>query len=61
VIKRFSVTERAKFEFRGEFFNLLNHPNFALPNNSIGNAIVGQITNTTGNSREVQLGLKAIF
>jgi hypothetical protein len=61
IIKRFSVFETVKVEFRGEFFNLLNHPNFALPNQTIGNTIAGQITNTAGNSREVQLGLKAIF
>jgi len=31
VNKSFAVTERVKFELGGSFFNLLNHPNFALP------------------------------
>lgn len=31
VNKSFSITERAKFEVGGSFFNILNHPNFALP------------------------------
>lgn len=32
VNKSFTVTERLKFELGGSFFNVLNHPNFALPN-----------------------------
>jgi Carboxypeptidase regulatory-like domain len=32
VNKSFAVTERVKFELGGSFFNILNHPNFALPN-----------------------------
>jgi hypothetical protein len=30
--KGFLVTERVKFELGGSFFNILNHPNFGLPN-----------------------------
>jgi hypothetical protein len=30
--KNFAITERFKFELGGSFFNILNHPNFALPN-----------------------------
>ena len=29
IIKNFTFGERAKLELRGEFFNVLNHPNFA--------------------------------
>jgi hypothetical protein len=32
VNKVFPVTERVKFELGGSFFNILNHPNFGLPN-----------------------------
>jgi Carboxypeptidase regulatory-like domain/TonB-dependent Receptor Plug Domain/TonB dependent receptor len=32
VFKRTPITERAILELRAEFFNLLNHPNFANPN-----------------------------
>lgn len=32
VNKNFNLTERVKFELGGSFFNVLNHPNFALPN-----------------------------
>jgi len=64
--KRFSIGERVKVEFRGEFFNLVNHPNFALPNSFIGSASAGVISNTvplgaTGYNREIQLGMKFQF
>jgi len=63
LIKRFLIFEKAKVEFRGELFNLFNHPNLAIPNQYIGSNIVGQITNTSpsANSREIQLGLKVIY
>jgi Carboxypeptidase regulatory-like domain len=32
VNKSFAITERVKFELGGSFFNILNHPNFGLPN-----------------------------
>jgi outer membrane receptor protein involved in Fe transport len=36
LIKDTQLTERVAMEFRAEFFNLLNHPNFAVPTNTIG-------------------------
>lgn len=32
--KNFGIAERVKFEFRAEFFNVLNHPNFENPRNA---------------------------
>lgn len=32
--KMFTLTERFHLEFRSEFFNITNHPNFASPNNT---------------------------
>lgn len=48
--KQFPVSETRTFEFRAEFFNLLNHPNFANPISNL-NALFasgGRIDPTTG-------------
>jgi Carboxypeptidase regulatory-like domain len=36
VIKNTKLTEKASIEFRVEMFNLANHPNFAVPINTVG-------------------------
>jgi hypothetical protein len=61
--KVFSVTERQKMEVRGEFYNALNHPNFALPNADIdaGPGASGTITSLATPMRIVQLAVKYRF
>ncbi len=61
LFKNFEIREGTRFEFRAEAFNVLNHPQFGLPNASIGNAQAGQITSTVGNPRQLQLGLRFQF
>jgi hypothetical protein len=62
--KNFQLRERFKLQFRAEFFNIMNHPNFAAPNflndanNSIGTSNAGVIGSTSTPSRQIQLGLK---
>ncbi len=41
--KRFPITERVSFELGGSFFNILNHPNFGLPNPYTFNSQFGQL------------------
>jgi hypothetical protein len=59
--KSFSVTERVHLDFRGELFNLMNHPILGQPNGTVGSASEGQITATRVPSRQIQLGLKLRF
>jgi hypothetical protein len=69
VFKTFPITERAKLEFRAEFFNVFNHPNLQFaksgPQNSINTTTFGtpQFGFLTGarDPRQVQLALKLSF
>jgi hypothetical protein len=60
VFKRTAIAERMGIEFRTEFFNLFNHPQFGLPGNGFesGNSNgFGQVTSTLGNPRLIQFAL----
>jgi Carboxypeptidase regulatory-like domain/TonB dependent receptor len=61
LFKDVAVSERVHVQFRGELFNVLNHPQFDLPNATIGNAQAGIISATLGTPRDIQLGLRLIF
>jgi hypothetical protein len=56
--KDFRITERVALQFRAEFFNALNHPNFGLPNGSIGSSAAGTITTVISNARQIQFALR---
>jgi Carboxypeptidase regulatory-like domain/TonB dependent receptor len=76
LFKQFALTERFRLEFRSEFFNLTNHPNFTNPGFG-GNGVVaapgsldytsgsfGKITSTRdgqNDQREIQFALKLYF
>ena len=77
LFKQFPVTERVRIEFRSEFFNLANHPNFSLPGFS-GNGVTaapgslnflntsnfGKITSVRdgqNDQREIQFALKVYY
>jgi hypothetical protein len=60
LIRVFRLAERRQLQFRGEFFNLPNHPNFAVPGHTFQGAGFG-VVNSARNSRQVQLGLRLTY
>ena len=71
LMKETTIKEQTRLQFRAEFFNILNHPSFALPNASAfvqapngggnPNPTFGKITATTTSSRQIQFALKLMF
>jgi len=60
-LRQFRFNERWGLQFRAEFFNLTNTPQFDLPARAIGNAQAGIIGNVVNPERQVQLALKLMF
>ena len=61
LFKDFPVNDRVKVQFRAEAFNIFNHPQFDLPNASIGTSVAGTISGTVGTPRDIQFGLRVVF
>jgi hypothetical protein len=61
LVKKTSIKERYNIEFRSEFFNAFNTPQFANPVTDFASPAFGQISSTAVNPRIVQLALKLTF
>jgi len=76
LFKNFPVTERVSLQFRSEFFNILNHPNFNAPNfggngvNSIGGSgdytsatfgAIGSTRDAPFDPRQIQFAMKVYY
>jgi hypothetical protein len=68
VFKKFKFHERHEFQFRAEFFNIFNTPQFSLPGSSLTSAAnFGKSTGTLstvsnfGSQRQIQFGLHYSF
>jgi len=65
------ISESFNLQFRVELFNLLNHPNFALPvvptntdifdSTGAPNPAAGQLTSTSTSAREIQFAVKVLW
>ncbi len=60
IFKSIPVTEGKEFQFRAEFFNLLNHTNFRLPDSDISSPTFNHIQ-AAQDPRLIQLALKFSF
>ncbi len=63
--KNFKIRETQDIEFRAEFFNIFNHPNFGLPGGGSAVAVDvpggASITNTATDNRQIEFALKYTF
>jgi Carboxypeptidase regulatory-like domain len=57
--KNFPINERMRIQFRADFLNTFNHPNFAVPNDSVGTGF--GISSATQDARQLQFDLKFYF
>jgi hypothetical protein len=77
IFKEVSITERVKFRYSADFFNLFNHPSFDTPNNDLSfygytssgpprifnppRGSLGKIQHTIGSPRFLQMSLRLTF
>ena len=68
LLKSAALRDRARLQFRAEFFNILNRANFGTPNavvfssaSTVPAPTAGVITATSTTSRQIQFGLKALW
>jgi hypothetical protein len=61
LFKEFAVRERQRLEFRAEFFNLANRPQFAAPAIVFGSANFATVAAQRNTPRQIQFGLKYAF
>jgi hypothetical protein len=58
--KHFNITEGIRLQVRSEFFNVMNHTNFGVPNQQSNSAAFGTIANAYP-ARQIQFALKLLF
>jgi hypothetical protein len=60
VFKNVTMPGRMRFQFRGEFFNILNTTNWNAPGRTLGGSGFGEVT-SAADPRIIQLGAKLIW
>lgn len=61
LVRTFGITERLKFQARGEVFNALNKVNLDTPNRFVNTAGFGTITDAMNPARQIQLSARLAF
>ncbi len=61
IFRNIRITERYNFEFRSEWFNLTNTPQFSNPNAEYGSSSFGLVTGTAGSARTISMDGKLTF
>jgi hypothetical protein len=61
VLKNTRIHERYNVQFRAEFLNAWNHPNFGGPNTSPTSSAFGQVTSQRGFPRRIQITTRFLF
>ena len=59
--KVFDVTESTRVEYRVEFFNGFNTPQYAAPSSNVSRGNFGRVLSTANRARQIQMGLKLYF
>jgi hypothetical protein len=59
--KKFPITEAQYVEMRIEFFNMLNHPQFDVPQANVSEGNAGTITSTSNTARQLQGSIRFVF
>ncbi len=60
LFKEFPLREYGRFQFRSEFFNLFNHPNFNSMDTGLTSGTFGHLTGAN-DGRIAQFALKYLF
>jgi hypothetical protein len=61
IFKNTTLGEQLALQFRAEFFNLFNTPQFGYPGNTQGTPQFGVVSSQLNNPRLIQFGLKFLF
>lgn len=61
LFKEFLVAEKVTTQFRAEFFNAMNRPQFGTPNTTVTAQAFGVITSQANAPRQIQFGLKVLW
>jgi hypothetical protein len=61
VVKNTAIAEGVRLQFRTEFINAFNHPQFSNPNTTPTSSSFGRVTSTSQWPRTIQFGLKLLF